>query len=54
MMIVSRDTNSDGDYDLSDEELIFTFDLSRSKTPSEILSSDMKKKLRLLFERDWK
>jgi hypothetical protein len=54
VMIVSRDTNNDGDYDFSDEELIFTFDLSKGKTPSEILSSDMKKKLRLLFERDWK
>jgi hypothetical protein len=54
LMVVSRDSNKDGDYDLSDEEFIYTFDLSKQKTPSEILSSDLKKKLRLLFERDWK
>lgn len=54
LMVVSRDTNKDGDYDLSDEELIYSFDLLKDKAPKEILSPDMKKRLRLLFERDWK
>jgi hypothetical protein len=54
LMIVSKDTNKDGDYDLSDEELIYSFDLLKDKAPKEILSPDMKKKLRLLFQRDWK
>lgn len=54
IMLVAKDSNKDGVYDLNDEELIFTVDISQGGPPSEILSGDLKLKIRRLFERDWK
>lgn len=54
IMIVAKDSNKDGVYTQEDEELIYRMDILRDYPASELVSGEMKNKLRKLYESQWK
>lgn len=53
-MTLRKDSDRDGRFEPEDEISTFTIDLAQTGGPQEVLSSDFKKKLIELYDRNWK
>ncbi|RKS97924.1 hypothetical protein [Chryseobacterium defluvii] len=54
IMTVTKDSNRDKLFDDKDEILTFEIVLDQSETPKEVFQTELKDKLKKLYDRDWK
>jgi len=54
MMTVTKDTDTDKKFGDKDEVSSFQIDIDKQNQPTEIFSTDFKKKLKVMFDKDWK
>ena len=53
-MTATKDSNKNDIFDNEDEISTFEIILDQSETPKEVFQSDLKNKLKKLYDRDWK
>lgn len=54
IMTATKDSNKNDIFDNEDEISTFEIILDQSETPKEVFQSDLKNKLKKLYDRDWK
>ena len=54
LMAVTKDTDNNKEFESEDEVCSFQIDIEKEKLPTEIFSTDFKKKLKVMFDKDWK
>ncbi|MGN7866309.1 hypothetical protein [Chryseobacterium sp. 22458] len=54
IMTATKDSNKNDLFDNEDEISTFEIILGKSETPKEVFQSDLKNKLKKLYDRDWK
>lgn len=54
VMTVKKDSDNDKEFDDDDEISTFEIDINKETEPRQVFFDDFKKKLKVLYDRDWK